>query len=64
MRKLFTLAAVVFTMTLFVNCTDNSLEELEQNERSRTKEHIKFDNIQLTDPEDDGEVENEELPGG
>ncbi len=59
MRKLITLFALVFTMLLFVNCTDNSLEDLKQNEQ-QTEQHIKLDKFSCVDPDDDGEVDDED----
>ncbi|WP_408032965.1 hypothetical protein [Tenacibaculum xiamenense] len=59
MRKLITLFALVFTMVLFVNCTDNSLEDLKQNEQ-KTEENIKFDSFSCVDPANNGTEEDDE----
>ena len=63
MRKLITLFALVFTMVLFVNCTDNSLEDLKQNEQ-KTEENIKFDSFSCVDPQEDGEEDDDDEETG
>lgn len=55
MKNLRTILAVVFCMVVLTSCTDNSLEEIEQNERQN--------NIQLIEPGDDGVPEPEEETG-
>ncbi|WP_435261463.1 hypothetical protein [Tenacibaculum sp. nBUS_03] len=56
MKNLRTILAVVFCMVVLTSCTDNSLEEIEQNERQN--------NIQLIEPGDDGVPEPEEEETG
>ncbi|CAM1350962.1 hypothetical protein [Tenacibaculum halocynthiae] len=56
MKNLRTILAVVFCMVVLTSCTDNSLEEIEQNERQN--------NIQLIEPGDDGESDPEEEETG
>ncbi|MGG8495604.1 hypothetical protein ACQY1Q_04240 [Tenacibaculum sp. TC6] len=60
MKKLVALLVFSLGILLFVSCTDNSLEDIEKNE----KKHTKLNNIQLTDPDDDGTVDDEEYPNG
>lgn len=56
MKNLGTILAVVFCMVILTSCTDNSLEEIEQNERQY--------NIQLTEPGNDGVPEEDEEETG
>ncbi|SEB81227.1 hypothetical protein SAMN04489761_1846 [Tenacibaculum sp. MAR_2009_124] len=59
MRKLITLFALVFTMVLFVNCTDNSLEDLNKNEQ-QTEENTQLDIFSCVDPDDEGSKDDGE----
>ncbi|RBW61003.1 hypothetical protein DS884_04010 [Tenacibaculum sp. E3R01] len=52
MKNLRTILAVVFCMVVLTSCTDNSLEEIEQNERQN--------NIQLIEPTEDPTVGGED----
>lgn len=52
MKNLGTILAVVFCMVVLTSCTDNSLEEIEQNERQN--------NIQLIEPTEDPTVGGED----
>lgn len=58
MKKLKTLITLFFAMVLFVNCTDNSLKDIEQNEQT-AKQHTKINKIFLVDPDDDGEDDDD-----
>ena len=59
MRKTITFITLVFTLVLFVNCTDNSLEHLNQNE-SQSEKHIKFEKFHFTDPQNNGSKDDED----
>jgi hypothetical protein len=57
MKKLVTLWVLLFGTVLFVNCTDNSLEELKNNEKHS---HTKQGSNEYIDPGADGSLDDEE----
>ena len=58
MKNLKTLTMLFFVLALFVNCTDNSMKDIEQIEQN-AKNSAKNERIFFVDPDDDGEDDDD-----